>query len=76
MYDFLDYENQNDSLFFSLWNPHGMNELNDKYNNKYEGFDVINKRNKEGLFNGDIILNFDNFFYLLVVYHIKIEKNL
>ena len=62
MYDFLDCEKHNDSLFFSLWNPHGNNKLKGKENNNYQGFDEINKKNKKGLFNGNIILSFDNFF--------------
>ena len=57
-YDFLDCEKHNESFFFSLWNPHG----NNKILNEYEGFDEINKRNKEGRFNGNIILSFDGFF--------------
>ena len=56
-YDFLDCEKHNESFFFSLWNPHGNNQLTE-----YEGFEEINKRNKEGMTNGNIILNFDGFF--------------
>ena len=61
-YDFLGCEKHNESLFFSLWNPHGNNKLEGNKNNQYQGFDEINKRNEEGLYNGNIILSFDRFF--------------
>lgn len=57
-YDFLDCEKHNESFFFSLWNPHG----NNSSLKEYQGFDEINKRNKEGMINGNIILSFDGFF--------------
>lgn len=79
MYDFVKCEKYNGSIFFSLWNPHGDNELKYNKNNEYQGFDQINQRNKEGLFNGEIILNFDNFFlsFQRLVYQNKLElKNM
>ena len=57
-YDLLKCEKLNNSFFFHLWNPHGKNTKE----NKYKGFDNINKINKDGLTNGNITLDFDGFF--------------
>lgn len=63
-------KDQKSQYFFSLWNPHGNNPSvykkdnsdNIIIDNNYKGFDEVNKLNKEGLENGNIILNFNRFF--------------
>lgn len=57
-YDLLKCEKFNNTFFFHLWNPHGKN----RKENKYQEFDNINKINKDGLKNGNITLDFDGFF--------------
>ena len=59
-YDFIRCIQNEDNLFFHLWNPHGHNP--DLNNNNYDSkFEEINNINLEGLKNGNIILNFDRF---------------
>ena len=57
-YDLLKCEKFNKSIFFHLWNPHGENPKE----NNFKGFKSINKINKDGLYNGNITLDFDGFF--------------
>ena len=59
-YDFIEFKKIKENLFFYLWNPHGRNP--DIIKNKYKEFEEIYKINEKGIFNGDIILNFDEFF--------------
>ena len=59
-YDFIEFKKIKENLIFYLWNPHGRNP--DIIKNKYKEFDEIYKINEKGIFNGDIILNFDEFF--------------
>ena len=57
-YDLLKCEKFNQSIFIHLWNPHGINKIE----NKFYGFESINKINEDGLNNGNITLDFDGFF--------------
>ena len=74
MYDFINCEKINENLFFYLWNPHGKNpNTENNYYNK--SFQKVNEKNKNGLKNGDIVLNFDGFFlsFRSIIYQNKEE---
>jgi len=59
-YDFIKCIKKDENLFFHLWNPHGENpdENNNIYNSEFKD---INKINSDGIYNGNIVLNFDRF---------------